>query len=74
MIEVRPVCEICGRPATHATRDVREAPVSALDMFVTWETVGPVHSRCDEHGRESLVTVSSGETYIDGTLQRVLYD
>lgn len=47
-------CEICGKPATQATRDVRVVYGSWLEFGGENELVDDkIHWRCDKHPRES---------------------
>ena len=43
-------CEVCGKPARHIVRDVREVYSEVVRQF---EPMGPPHKFCDEHKRES---------------------
>lgn len=45
------VCDICGKPATHAVQDIRAVEGT---IWLEWEAVpGSVRIRCDDHPTES---------------------
>jgi len=51
-----PVCDVCGKPATHGAQDLRETkPVRGKDgeLWATWEPASEWHWRCNEHKIES---------------------
>lgn len=50
------ICEICGKPAIQATRDLRAINGSWLEFTTEYEYADDkIHWRCSEHPREFRV-------------------
>jgi hypothetical protein len=45
-----PVCDVCGAPATRATRDLKQ--VQSRSPWAEWEPVGEWRTGCDDHPPE----------------------
>ena len=62
-----PACDICGEPATHGARDLRETePIEDKDgrLWANWESDSPWRWRCDEHPTTTKLTGPSAHRVI----------
>jgi len=62
------MCEVCGEPATQATRDMVEVEPTETDggiLVANWEYVGEWHHRCDEHRRTPVRTYKHSNPRMD---------
>jgi len=50
----KPVCEVCGKPATRTIQDVWRVQNDKL-RIIEFEPQGIVFHYCDEHKRESRI-------------------
>ena len=65
----RPVCDVCGQPATNEARDILEIePVKDSEgrLWACWEGVGEWHYGCEAHPAESTISGPTAPRALSG--------